>query len=306
MVAAAVIGGIATVGSAAVASSASRSASRDAASASREATEAASQATDRQQDLAERQYNDYLTDLRPRQFAEMDRAIESSRVSEERAGRQFDFEYGNSQRYSERYWNRQAPLEDGLIDDAEAFDTVAEQDRQGGLANADVRGRYADMRTMMGRDNARRGVNPGSAAAQALAMQAAQEEALVGASADTSARFNAQQLGVSRRMDVAALGRGLPGFSSSSSGLAGGFNNQGLNAGGAGLAAVDTSSGISNNAATTGSNLWGASADTATQGFNAFDRARNTAFRDPRQAAYGAIAGGLQSYGFNQMGMGGP
>ncbi len=294
----------ATVAGAAISSDASRRASNKAADASNYAVDASKEAAQRQADLAERQYSDYREEIRPRELAELDRSTAASRAAEERAGKQFDFEYGNSQKYSDRYWNTQVPLEDSLVEDAQKFSTDAEYERQAGMATSDVRGNFERMRSAMDRDSQRRGVNPGSGAAMALAQEAATAEALAGAGASTSARFNAQQVGFQRRADVAALGRGLPGFSAGSSQLANGVNNTGLNAGQAGLGAVSAASGINNAAASTGSNLWGASVNTAATGANAFNQSLNTAYRSPSNTFAGSIAGGMSQYGFNRLGGG--
>lgn len=296
---------IAIVASSVIGAAASKDASRKAGNASRHAVDASERAAGRQADLAERQYQDYLDTIQPRQFAEMDRAIAASRTTEERASKQFDFEYGNSQKYADRYWGVQAPLEDGLIEEAKVSGSEAEQGRQAGLALADVTQRYSAMRGQVQRESDRRGVNPNSGAAMAMARQAAQAEALAGAGAATQARGRERQVGFARRAEVAALGRGLPGFSSNSSSLAGGFNVTGVNAGGAGLGAVGASSGISNGAYGTGSNLWGASGASARGGFGASNDALRTAYGSPMQTAFGNIAGGLAGYGFSNFGRGG-
>lgn len=305
----------ATIGAAAIGANASRKASKDAANASAEATAAGERATEsadriaaRQADLAETQYRNHLDNIQPRTTRAMDRAAEVADLVEARASKQFDFEYDNAQRYSGRYWNTQVPLEDTIISEARAAGSDAEQARQAGLATADTRRSFASMRDMVARDSARRGVNPNSGAAMALARQAATAEALGVASAATGARSRERQVGFARRTDAAALGRGLPGFSGTSTQLANSANNTGLATAPVGINAVGAGAGINNAGFGAASSMFGQSLGSSmsgfnagTAGFNARDRAMGTAYNSPAQSIYGSIAGAGLRFGASRL-----
>lgn len=106
------------------------------------------------------------------------------------------------------------PVEDKLVKDAEAFDTEERRAADSAKAVADVETSIAGQRAAAVRSNQRMGVNPNSGNALAMTNQLGLSEASAKAAAATGARDRVEQQGFSRRLDVAALGKGLPGFSS--------------------------------------------------------------------------------------------
>jgi hypothetical protein len=293
----------AVVGSAVVGAAASKSASKKAASASQYAVDASSDAADRQADLAERQYDDYYNDVRPGQLADAKWASERARTVAGQADQLYADQMDDASFYRDRFRNTQVPLEDEIISNARKLGTADEQDRLSGLAVADTRGAFADMRAMSARASARQGLNPGSGAAQALAEEAFAAEALTGASNGTKSRFAAMDRYRSGLTDAAALGRGLPGFSSSSSGGATAAGGLSLQAAPVGVGAYGAFQGTANGAMSTAGGLWGNSANTAAVGVNAFNQSLQTAYKDPMQSVYGSVAGLGTSYAGLQYGI---
>ncbi|MDV7391715.1 hypothetical protein RZS08_10195, partial [Arthrospira platensis SPKY1] len=125
---------------------------------------------------------------------------------------------------SKDYWDYQKntfrPLEQGIVNDAQAYDTDARREAKAAGAIADV-GMQANLaRDAQNRDLARRGVAPGSGAALALGNQMAMSEAAAKAGAANSAREGVELQGYARRMDAANLGRGLASSQATSAGVA--------------------------------------------------------------------------------------
>lgn len=293
----------AVVGSAVVGGVASSNASRNARRASDNATAAASAASERQAALAERQYDDYLQYYAPRIISGMDRAEQAAAAAEARTAAQFEHDAEQARRMSERYWGVQVPLEDQMIQQARTYNTEDERARMAAEARGDVAAAFDQSRGIALRNLERMGVNPNDGRYAATTGGLARDEALATASAANKTREAARQIGWSRLGEVAALGRGLPGFASTSSQVALGWNNAGTNAGMAGLSAAVAGSGAANNAAQTSSNIWGQSAGSAIGGADAYNRALGTAYRDPFVTAMGGIGGLALGYAGNQMGL---
>lgn len=118
------------------------------------------------------------------------------------------------------------PLEQGLVADAERFNTEGYREQLAGQAAADSA--LAFNRTRQASERAQRsmGVNPNSGAARAMGNQAN-----LGLSANRAALMNntrqrAEQMGWARRMDATGLGRNLAGASTAAyqSGSGAGIN----------------------------------------------------------------------------------
>jgi hypothetical protein len=105
------------------------------------------------------------------------------------------------------------PLEQGLVRQAQEFDTAGYREQLASQAAADTARAFGNAQNITTRDLARRGVGPGSGNAMAMGNQNALALASMRAGAATGARNQAEQLGWARKMDVTGLGRGLAGAS---------------------------------------------------------------------------------------------
>jgi hypothetical protein len=105
------------------------------------------------------------------------------------------------------------PVEQGLVKQAQEFDTEAYRQQVAAKAMADAAQAFKTSQGAVTRDLARRGVSPGSGNALAVQNQNALALASMQAGGATGARQQAEQLGWARKMDVTGLGRGLAGAS---------------------------------------------------------------------------------------------
>lgn len=112
------------------------------------------------------------------------------------------------------------PLEQGIVSDAQAYDTPERREAAAAAASADVEQNLAAQRGATLRDMQRKGVNPSSG--QAMAMQGVMDlgAAKLKAGAANQARTQAETVGLARRMDAANLGRNLASNQATSAGLA--------------------------------------------------------------------------------------
>ena len=145
------------------------------------------------------------------------------------------------------------PLEQGMVTDAQAFDTDAYRNILATKAAADAGLAFGRTRQANERAMASMGVNPNSARFQGIGSQAALGQAGMRAGAMTSARERAQQMGHARKMDAAGLGRGLAGASTAAYGSASGAGGQA--AGTYGMAGQQHMAGMAQGAGTIGSGL---------------------------------------------------
>lgn len=125
---------------------------------------------------------------------------------------------------SKDYWDYQKdtfrPLEEGIVADAEAYDTPARREAEAGTAVADV-GMQAELaRQAQTRTQQRMGVNPNSGAATSMQSALSLGEAAAKAGAGNTARKNVETIGAARKMDAASLGRGLPSAQATSASVA--------------------------------------------------------------------------------------
>lgn len=120
------------------------------------------------------------------------------------------------------------PLEQGLVADAERFNTEAYRDQMASRAAADSGRAFANTRAMNERASASMGVNPNSGRFAGMNAASGLQQAAARANAMTGARTQAEQLGYARRLDAAGLGRGLAGASTAAYG---GATNAGSQAG---------------------------------------------------------------------------
>lgn len=112
------------------------------------------------------------------------------------------------------------PLEQGIVRDADTFDSQANQDKAAGLALADVNQGFSSARDQNSRALSRMGVNPSSGRSLAMGNQTAIAQAAAMAGAATKARSDTQLQGYARKMDAANMGRGLSSAQATSAGVA--------------------------------------------------------------------------------------
>jgi hypothetical protein len=120
------------------------------------------------------------------------------------------------------------PLEQGLVTDAQNFNTEAYRSQMAQRAAADVQQAFQGMQGQTSREMARRGINPNAGAALAMQNANALKLASATAGAQTGARTQAEQMGWARRLDAAGLGRGLAGSSTAAYQGATGAGSAGL------------------------------------------------------------------------------
>ena len=136
-------------------------------------------------------------------------------------------------------------------------------------AAADIQSRFAGANAGQRLELARMGVGPDSGRYASMASSNAAMEAAASAAAMNQARTAAKQLGWAKRMDSAALGRGLPGNQATSTGLAlqgiGGAQNSALVP--SNLAAQQSQ--LANQGASTVAGMYGQMGQLGVQNYNA-------------------------------------
>lgn len=112
------------------------------------------------------------------------------------------------------------PLEQGIVADAQTYDTPERRESEATKAMAGVEMSLANQRSASNRDLERSGVAPGSA--KQLAMSGAMDlgSARLKAGAANAARTQVETIGQARKMDAANLGRGLASSQATSASLA--------------------------------------------------------------------------------------
>ena len=121
------------------------------------------------------------------------------------------------------------PLEQGLVTQAQEFNTDAYRQAQAQEASAAAAKAFGTARDSTARYQAARGVNPASGAARGAGLQMQLQEAAMRAQGMTGARNQAQQLSYARQLDAAGLGRGLAGASAAAYSGAVGAGSQASN-----------------------------------------------------------------------------
>ncbi len=164
---------------------------------------------------------------------------------------------------SRDYWDYQKgtfrPLEQGIVADAQAYDTAARREAKASQATADVGMQVALAKQAQDRDLTRKGVAPGSGKMLTMSNQMALGEAAAKAGAANKAREQVEVQGYARKMDAANLGRNLASNQATSAGVA-------LNAGNSAVSNAGVPLTQSNQAV-----------QTAGQGFNTAISANNSA-----------------------------
>lgn len=255
--------------------------------------------------IAQEQWNDYKTQFAPVILRQMQDQIDMGRSAQDMDRQQQDFQMGLARKYDQRYWGTQVPLEDEIIKQAREFNTEGYREKQAGLALGDVNRQFANSREEGARYLSRAGVNPADGRYADMSRQMDRDQALAGATAMNKTREAARQMGWARNLDAAALGRGLPGFSSNASQLAQSWGVAGQGAGGAGMAAAVGASGAGNQAAYGAGGLYSQAGNiygnaSANYRNNAIESSRNPGF----DAIMGLAAGGLRLAGSTYGGAG--
>lgn len=168
----------------------------------------------RQMDFAQRQYEE----MKP--LAE--RVAASQIAAQEQQMRQ-------AQEYYDYQTGTFRPVEQGLVKQAQEFDTEAYRERLASQAAADTARAFGTAEGITARNLARRGADPGSGNALAMQGQNALTLASARAGAATGARERAEQTGFARKLDVVGLGRNLPGASTAAYQSATGAGSAGVN-----------------------------------------------------------------------------
>jgi hypothetical protein len=167
----------------------------------------------RQMDFAQRQYEE-MKPLAERvanqQIAAQDELMRQGR------------DYYDYQRQTFR------PLEQGLVAQAQQYNTEGNRAQLAAQASADAANAFQSAQGVTSRDMARRGINASSGAALMMRNQNALGLAGLTAGAATNARRQAEQTGFARSLDVTGLGRGLAGASLGAYGGASGAGTAGL------------------------------------------------------------------------------
>lgn len=241
--------------------------------------------------IAREQWTDYRDKFAPVILDQMQQQVDVGRDSYNLAREQQDFQLGLARKYDDRFWSVQAPLEDQIVGEARRYDTEAERERMAGTARGDVEQAFAGARSGLRRDMGRMGLNPSDPKYFAMTRNLASDQALATANAMNKVREAAKQMGWAKRMDAAALGRNLPGFSGGSSQLALGWGGQGSDAAGAGLRGAVAGAGAGSQAAATSGNIFQSTSQNLRA--NAIESAKDPGF----DTMMGLAAGGLRLAG---------
>jgi hypothetical protein len=182
-------------------------------------------ATERGVDVAERLGTRQI-DFAERQYEEMKPLAE--RVAASQIAAQ-DEQMRQAREYYDYQTGTFRPVEQGLVRQAQEFDTEAYRERLASQAAADTARAFGTAEGITARNLARRGADPGSGNALAMQNQNALTLASARAGAATGARERAEQTGFARKLDVVGLGRNLPGASTAAYQSATGAGSAGVN-----------------------------------------------------------------------------
>ena len=206
------------------------------ANASNESQKRMSELGQAQLDFAKKQYdqnNPLMQDIAKKQAASMDQQMAQGK----------DYYDYNKETFR--------PIEQGLVADAQNFDTDAMRNQLATKASADAGLAFGQQNQANERRMASMGVNPNSGRFQGMAQQSGLMQAGAKAGAMTGARERAQQTGYARKLDAVGMGRGLAGASTAAYGSA--MNAGNSSVGNRGVAGQQYMSGMAQGAGTIGS-----------------------------------------------------
>jgi hypothetical protein len=228
---------------------------------------------------------------------QMKAQAETAKTTGEAYTKAMDFQTGEAQKYSERYWGTQVPLEDKLIDKALSFNEKSEQEKMAMQAGADVEQARAQGMEGVSSELRARGTNLGSGAAVSAMMEMNTQATLAKVGAISKTRDTARQMGWQRLGEATALGKGLPSFGQGSTQLALGAAG-GANAAAAG--AVNGAIGVGNSSANqlnAQGNIYGSIGSIGNNTYaTSMNGAKIGAENDPSKDIYGALLGAGMSY----------
>lgn len=124
------------------------------------------------------------------------------------------------QDYYDYQVNTFRPLEQGLVDAAQSYNTDAHREQLAAQAAADAARAFSNNQGALSRSMASMGVNPNSGRYASVANQNALGLAAGRAGAMNNTRQQAENIGYARSMDAVGLGRNLAGASTGAYGLA--------------------------------------------------------------------------------------
>ena len=248
------------------------------------------EAAGRQMALAEEQYKDFKSDFAPVIKQQMGQGIRIAEDQNRRQTAQQEYQMAQAKQYDDRWRGVQVPLEDELISKARTYNEAAEQERMGSEAGADVGMAFDRNRQQVVREQNRRGVNPFSGSAMSMDNQISIAKATAEAGAINKTRQAAKDIGWTRLGESAALGRGLPGFGSTSAQLSMGAGREALGAGTMGVGLAGGASGFNNSGFTAGGSLYG-NVGTTLNASNSTQAQAAAGQKSPFGAILGTVAG---------------
>ena len=160
------------------------------------------------------------------QYAELAPLIQGIARTQQQAQEE---QMGQAKDYYDYMRSTYRPVERGLAAEAQRFDTDAYRNELASKAAADVGRAFTATQGAQQRAMAGMGVNPNSGRFASTQSQANLGLAAQRAAAMTGTRQQAQQMGYARKLDVAGLGRGLPGASTAAYGGATNAGNAAAN-----------------------------------------------------------------------------
>jgi hypothetical protein len=217
--------GAAILGSAVIGGAVAAKGAKDAAKSQAAAASNVADSADYAADLSYKLGNDQLN-------FEKEQYTANKSLSDRVVNSQIDMMNANEKRasdYSNYEINTFRPLEQGLVRDAEQFNTAAYQEQQASKAAADVGKAHTNAQGANQRAMMAMGINPNSGKFASMQNQSALDIAAQKASAMTNSRLQAEQIGYARKLDAAGLGRNLSGNSTAAYGLAGTMGNSAVN-----------------------------------------------------------------------------
>ncbi|ARU06126.1 hypothetical protein CCO03_16900 [Comamonas serinivorans] len=153
---------------------------------------------------------------------------------------------GQAQEGIDRYNRLYAPVEDSLVADAKAWDTEGRREQEAGKAITDVRTQFNAAQNQQDANLKSMGVNPSDGRYANMAQQMTTSQALAEATAANQARQNVTTQAWARKMDVAALGKGVVSNQATMANMASSAGGNALNASSAALGAANNGQGEMN------------------------------------------------------------
>jgi hypothetical protein len=191
-------------------------------------------------ELAKQQWEMFQTDIYPELRREAQAQLDSARKADDRADRmagladreqalmreQFDYARGVSEEQRgfarqdrQRYEAGAIPAMERLRDDANLYNTEAEQERLAGLAMGDITSQFENQRQQLAMRNQAFGIDPTSGASMGMQNANSVLQAAAGAAAMNQTRQAARDIGLQKQANVYNMYAGLPAQAATASGL---------------------------------------------------------------------------------------